>query len=203
MTEGNIPGTGRKKNSYYCIYCPDMLKIYQRESKFFEFSRDTNTAKYLSIVDRLHSEHLVIVDTFQLNRPNHGQTLIEKPLYSGQFIADNCYSGHKFKPNYLFIADTPQFLWKNKNKQLFDFQIFLFGTLLYVSPTPLTLLYLVSHQKFHEFPELQELGRRIVQNMQISRNLLPVKLPRNLYIADTCLQRTLFSGTTGVRYRQA
>ena len=64
MTEGNIPGTGRKKNSYYCIYCPDMLNIYQRESKFFEFSRDTNTAKYLSIVDRLHSEHLVIVDTF-------------------------------------------------------------------------------------------------------------------------------------------
>ena len=32
MTEGNIPGTNRK-NSYYCIYYPHMLKTYQREKR--------------------------------------------------------------------------------------------------------------------------------------------------------------------------
>ena len=31
----------------------------------------------------LYNGHLVIADTFLRNRPNHGQTLIEKPLYSG------------------------------------------------------------------------------------------------------------------------
>ena len=48
--------------------------------------------------------------------------------------------------------------------------MFLFDTLLYFSATPLTILYLVSHQELHEFPELRvsqyflrELGRRIVQ----------------------------------------
>ena len=48
--------------------------------------------------------------------------------------------------------------------------MFLFDTLLYFSATLPTLLYLVSHQEFHIFPELKvsqqilrELGRRIVQ----------------------------------------
>ena len=43
MTEGNISGTDWK-NSYYCIYCPDMLKTYQRvtETKLFESSRNSN-----------------------------------------------------------------------------------------------------------------------------------------------------------------
>ena len=41
-----------------------------------------------------------------------------------------------------------------KNKLLFNFQMFLFDTLICFSATPLTLLYLVSHQEFHEFPEL-------------------------------------------------
>ena len=41
MIEGNISGTDLK-NSSYCIYYPDMLKTYQRETKFFEFSRDAN-----------------------------------------------------------------------------------------------------------------------------------------------------------------
>ena len=72
--------------------------------------------------------------------------------------------------------------------------MFLFDTLVYFCTTPFTLLYFVSHQEFHEFPELrvsqyflQEPGHRIVQNTSISRNLRPVKLPRNLYIADTWL----------------
>ena len=39
----------------------------------------------------LYDRHLV-ADTFLRNRPNHGQTLIEKPLYSGHF-----YSGHLLK----------------------------------------------------------------------------------------------------------
>ena len=37
----------------------------------------------------LYNGHLVIADTFLRNRPDHGQTLIGKPLYSGHF-----YSGH-------------------------------------------------------------------------------------------------------------
>ena len=43
----------------------------------------------LSIVDMLYSGHLVIADTFLRDRPNHGQILLEKFLYSGYF-----YSGH-------------------------------------------------------------------------------------------------------------
>ena len=47
------------------------------------------TQSNLSIADMLYNGHLVIGDTFLRNRPNHGQTPIEKPLYSGHF-----YSGH-------------------------------------------------------------------------------------------------------------
>ena len=39
----------------------------------------------------VYNGHPVIADTFLKNRPNHGQTLIEKPLYSEHF-----YSGHFF-----------------------------------------------------------------------------------------------------------
>lgn len=35
----NTPGRDWK-NSYFCIYCPDMLKDYQKEIKLFEFSQD-------------------------------------------------------------------------------------------------------------------------------------------------------------------
>lgn len=34
ITVGNIPGTD-SKNSYYCIYCIVMFKIYQREAVLF------------------------------------------------------------------------------------------------------------------------------------------------------------------------
>ena len=37
-TKGNIPGTDRK-NSYYCIFCPEMFRTYQGKIKLFEFSR--------------------------------------------------------------------------------------------------------------------------------------------------------------------
>ena len=43
----------------------------------------------LSIADMLYNGHLVIADIFLWNRRNYGQTLIEKPLYSG-----HVYSGH-------------------------------------------------------------------------------------------------------------
>ena len=33
--------------------------------------------------------------------------------------------------------------------------MFLFETLLYFSTTPLTVFYLVSHEEFHELPELR------------------------------------------------
>ena len=38
----------------------------------------------LSIADMLYSGHLSIADTFLKNGWTHGQSLIEKPLYSGQ-----------------------------------------------------------------------------------------------------------------------
>ena len=43
----------------------------------------------LSIADMLYNGHLLKADTSLTNRSNHGQTLIEKPLYSGHL-----YSGH-------------------------------------------------------------------------------------------------------------
>ena len=102
------------------------------------------------------------------------------------FIADTTFWYRKKTASqiYLIIVDTQHFLWKNIDKLLFNFQMLLFGTLLYFSTTPFTALYLVSHKEFHEFPEL---GRRIVQNTRISRNLVPMKLPRNLYKADNLL----------------
>ena len=59
----------------------------------------------------LYSGSLVIADTFKWNRPNHGQTLVEKPLYSR-----HAYSGHnflaprgKFKPNFPLYSGHPIF----------------------------------------------------------------------------------------------
>ena len=43
----------------------------------------------LSIADMLYNGHQVVADIFLRNRPNHGQTLIAKPLYSGHL-----HSGH-------------------------------------------------------------------------------------------------------------
>ena len=42
ITEGNPPGNDWKNS--YCIYCPNILKTYQREreTKLFEFSWNTN-----------------------------------------------------------------------------------------------------------------------------------------------------------------
>ena len=43
----------------------------------------------LSVANMLYNGHVVIADTFLRNRPNHGQTLKEKPLNIGHF-----YSGY-------------------------------------------------------------------------------------------------------------
>ena len=47
-------------------------------------------------------------------------------------IADTIYWHHVISSSqiYVFIADTPYFLWENKNKLLFDFQVFVFDNLL-------------------------------------------------------------------------
>ena len=34
------------KNSYYCIYCTDMLKTEQRQSKLFEFSQNSQREEF-------------------------------------------------------------------------------------------------------------------------------------------------------------
>ena len=36
----------KKKLSYCCIYCTDMLRTYQRRTKLFEFSRDTSRREF-------------------------------------------------------------------------------------------------------------------------------------------------------------
>ena len=62
----------------------------------------------------LYNGHLVIADTFLRNRPNHGQTLIEKPLssghfYSGHFVIADTFFEHRVNilgKIYLLIADT-------------------------------------------------------------------------------------------------
>ena len=51
----------------------------------------------------LYNGHLVIADTFLRNWPNHGQTLIEKPLYSGHL-----YSGH-LSQRTLFLSTREHF----------------------------------------------------------------------------------------------
>ena len=55
----------------------------------------------------LYDRHLV-ADTFLRNRPNHGQTLIEKPLYSGHF-----YSGH-FGQNLPLNSGHLMIGWENR-----------------------------------------------------------------------------------------
>ena len=64
----------------------------------------------------LYSGHLVIADTFCSDWENHGQTLIKKPLYSGQFIADTRYNGHVFPRPWrkinLSIADSSEICLK-------------------------------------------------------------------------------------------
>lgn len=42
MTDGNIPLQVEKNPNYYCIHCSDMVVTYQRETKLFQCSRNTN-----------------------------------------------------------------------------------------------------------------------------------------------------------------
>lgn len=81
----------------------------------------------------LYNGHLCIGDTFLRNRSNHGQTLVEKPLYSGYFYSGKIILAphERLEPNLpLYSGHTAYFMWENK-KLLFDFQIFLLDTLLY------------------------------------------------------------------------
>ena len=41
MTKTSI-NSAHRKNSYYCICSVDMLKTYQKETKFFKFPQDSN-----------------------------------------------------------------------------------------------------------------------------------------------------------------
>ena len=88
---------------------------------------------------------------------------MEKPLYSahvysGQSLKRTQYFGtaSKVPAKFPSLKRTPHIFYrKNKNKVLFNFPMFLFDTLLFFSTAVLTLLYLVNHQEFHEFPELR------------------------------------------------
>ena len=70
----------------------------------------------------LYNGHVVIVETFLRNQPNHGQTLIEKPLNSGHF-----YSGH-FGQNLPLISGH-LYDWLRKKKTHACFYLTHFFTL--------------------------------------------------------------------------
>ena len=78
-----------------------------------------NVQSNLSIEDMLYSGHLVVADTFQWNRLNHGQNLIEKPLYSGHLCSGQLLQRAQFKFTTLLQRTTHIFLWKSINKLLF------------------------------------------------------------------------------------
>ena len=59
MTEGTIPSTDKKKLLLY--YCQDMLKTSQRESKFFELSRDVKIRKKDITLQWLHINGFVAI----------------------------------------------------------------------------------------------------------------------------------------------
>ena len=97
--------------------------ITNKYRKIFSFHNKNLFIQWnLSIADTLYSGHLVIADTFSRNWTNHGQTLIEKPLYSGHFYSGHLVIADTFFWNrvdisyisYLSIADTLIFLGKNK-----------------------------------------------------------------------------------------
>ena len=77
-------------NSRYMVFIYYETKV-KPSSERTASSNATEVQSNLFITDMLYNGHLVIADTFLRDRPNHGQSLIEKPLYSGYF-----YSGHFF-----------------------------------------------------------------------------------------------------------
>ena len=114
----------------------------------------------------LYISHSVIGDSFSWKRPNHDQTLIEKPLCSDLY-----------------------FLWEKKNKLLFNFSN------VSIWHTPL-LLHLVSYLIFFKaffsqvvtLESLFFLWEVIFAEFSITREIRFLwKLPRTLYIAGTWL----------------
>ena len=79
----------------------------------------------------LYKGHLVIVDIFLRNRPNHGQTLIEKHYIADTFLADICYSEHffwapgeHFRQNLPLNSGHPMIGWeKRRHMDVFVWQI--------------------------------------------------------------------------------
>ena len=64
-----------------------MEKIIANDGTFITYyAKKILRMTNLSIVDMLYSGHFAIADKFSWNRPNYGQFLLEKPLYSGQLL---------------------------------------------------------------------------------------------------------------------
>ena len=63
------------------------------------------------MADMFYNGNLVTADTFLRNRPNHGQTLTEKPLYSGHFFLAPC---EHFGQNLLLNSRHPIIGWENR-----------------------------------------------------------------------------------------
>ena len=69
------------KDIIHCGACSSWANV--DDKIFLERVVSATIQSNLSLADMLHNGDLVIEDTFLSNRLNHGQTLIENPLYSG------------------------------------------------------------------------------------------------------------------------
>ena len=69
----------------------------------------------------VYNGHPVIADTFLKNRPNHGQTLIEKPLYSEHFCSGHffCAPRENFGQNLPFNSGHRIIGWEKENTCMF------------------------------------------------------------------------------------
>ena len=76
----------------------------------------------------LYNGHLVIAETFLSNRPNHGQTLIEKPLCNGHFYSENFFrEPHEhFGQNLLHNGGHSMIGWEKENTSMFLFDAFFY-----------------------------------------------------------------------------
>ena len=86
--------SARKFHNYYDLLPKDDLKIYKKLKAKWQ------TSDQCLKIKPVFSGHLVRADTF------HGQSLIEKPLYSGHFYSGHNFlaPGEKFKLNLLLYS---------------------------------------------------------------------------------------------------
>ena len=80
----------------------------------------------------LYNGHLVIADTFLGDQPSRGQTLLEKPLYSGHIYSRHLLQRKLFWSTYFFWTILPVnsghsiIGWEKQNTCMFLIETFLY-----------------------------------------------------------------------------